>query len=97
MGGTAIHGRKKRQVIPLFAEEKLALCPLPAERATVCAARPFVRRSALQRVGIASSSSSLRLARHSMELTPHTVQLLLLGSRLSRTRNQNVTTIRDSF
>jgi hypothetical protein len=48
--------------------------------ATSRAARPLVRMAALQLVGIAGYSSSLRLALHPMGRTAHAVQLRLLGS-----------------
>ena len=54
MGGTAIHGRKKRQVLPLFAEEKLALRPLPAERFRYSMCSP----SLCAQVGVATRRNS---------------------------------------
>ena len=53
---------------------------LRVNRATPCAARPLVRTAALQLVGIAGYSSSLRLALHPMGHTAHVVQLPFLGS-----------------
>ena len=47
--------------------------------ATSRAARPLARMAALQLVGIARYSSSLRLALHSMEHTARDVQLSFLG------------------
>ena len=47
--------------------------------ATSRAARPLGRMAALQLVGIACYSSSLRLALHPTGRTAHTVQLRFLG------------------
>ena len=47
--------------------------------ATLCAARPVVRGAALQFIGIARYSSSLRLAPHPTGHTAHSVQLPFPG------------------
>ena len=47
--------------------------------ATTCAARSVVRGATLQLVGIASYSSSLRLAPHPTDRTTQAVQLPNLG------------------
>ena len=61
---------------------------LVGERATACVARPVARRAALQLVGLARYSFSLRLALHPTGYTTHTVQLPFLGLMVTSTTTE---------